>query len=237
MYILLLPDLSEVELKGDLSASPEELEGDLRRLKAKIEAAQCSSIDVKKSFDSFTLAIREMAKGNTLEAYLQYQHALYELTGSLNQSKLRVGPLRLHSGRNLSFFFRLYGLYALSFGVLSSLFFAMMIYGYADFRVLEIPLWSSFFAGLGSSAQILSGVSDDLRRDGMATRYKRLWYMTIPLLAMTFGYMAYLIFKSGLVAFNVNSEGSTYSTMLFCFLAGFATSWLIGKLSPLSRNF
>jgi uncharacterized membrane protein (DUF485 family) len=70
----------------------------------------------------------------------------------------------------------------------------------------------------------------------MATRYKRLWYMTIPLLAMTFGYMAYLLFSSGLVAFNVNSESSIYSTMLFCFLAGFATSWLINRLSAPSRN-
>jgi len=236
MYILLLPHLQEVELKGDSSASPGELEGDLKRLEHKIEAAHCSSIEVKKSFDSFTLAVKEMAKGNKLEAYLQYQHALYELTSSLNQSKLKVGRLSLHSPRTLSFFFRLYGLYAVSFGVLSSVFFALMIYAYADFRVLDIPLWSSFFAGLGSSAQILSGVSDDLRRDGMATRYKRLWYMTIPLLAMTFGYMAYLLFSSGLVAFNVNSESSIYSTMLFCFLAGFATSWLINRLSALSRN-
>jgi hypothetical protein len=236
MYILLLPDLQEVKMKGDSSASPGELEGDLKRLEAKIEAAHCSSMDVKKSFDSFTLAVRENAKGNDLEAYLQYQHALYELTSSLNQSKLKVGRLRLHSPRTLSFFFRLYGLYAVSFGVVSSVFFALMIYAYADFRVLDIPLWSSFFAGLGSSAQILSGASDDLRRDGVAIRYKRLWYMTIPLLAMTFGYMAYLLFSSGLVAFNVNSDSSIYSTMLFCFLAGFATSWLINKLSALSGN-
>jgi hypothetical protein len=225
-----------VEQRGDSLASPGELEGELKRLEAKIEAACCSSIDAKKSFDAFTLAVREMVKGNDLGAYLQCQNALYELTSSLNQSKLKVGSLRLHSPRNLSFFFRLYGLYAVSFGILSSLFFALMIYAYADFRVLDIPLWSSFFAGLGSSAQILSAASDDLRRDGMATRYKRLWYMTVPLLAMTFGYMAYLLFESGLVAFNVNSEGSTYSTMLFCFLAGFATSWLISKPSAVPRN-
>jgi hypothetical protein len=70
----------------------------------------------------------------------------------------------------------------------------------------------------------------------MATRYKRLWYMTIPLLAMTFGNMAYLLFESGLVAFNFKSEGSMYSTMLFCFLAGFATSWLISQPSAVPRN-
>jgi hypothetical protein len=218
-------------------ASPGELDGELKRLEAKIEAAHCSSIDARKSFDSFNLAVREMSKGNHLGAYLLCQNALYDLTISLNQSKLKVGSLLLHSPRTLSFFFRLYGLYAMSFGVLASLFFALMIYAYADFRVLDIPMWSSFFAGLGSSAQILSAASDDLRRYGMAIRYKRLWYMTIPLLAMAFGYMAYLLFESGLVAFNFNSEGSIYSTMLFCFLAGFATSWLISKPSAVPRSF
>jgi hypothetical protein len=60
--------------------------------------------------------------------------------------------------------------------------------------------------------------------------------MTIPLLAMIFGYMAYLLFSSGLIAFNVNSQSRTFSTMFVCFLAGFCTNWFINRLSQLSQD-
>ena len=77
---------------------------------------------------------------------------------------------------------------------------------------------------------------DDLRRDGMATRYKRLWYMTIPLLSLVFGYMAYLIFSSGLMALNAESQSRIFTTMFICFLTGFVTNWLINRLSQMSRD-
>jgi hypothetical protein len=97
-------------------------------------------------------------------------------------------------------------------------------------------LWSLFFAGLGSSAQILTGVADDLRRYGLASRYKRLWYMALPLLAMVFGYMAYLVFSSGFIALDGDSQGRVFSIMFICFLTGFLTKWLIGRLSRMSRD-
>ena len=70
----------------------------------------------------------------------------------------------------------------------------------------------------------------------MVVRYKRIWYTTIPLLSMIFGYMAYLLFSSGLIAFNVKSDDTVFSTMLVCFLTGFMTNWLINRLSSLSDN-
>ncbi|MBC7121466.1 MAG: hypothetical protein H5T33_07895, partial [Candidatus Methanosuratus sp.] len=111
-----------------------------------------------------------------------------------------------------------------------------LIYKYPDAKVLDVPLWSSFFAGLGASAQILTGVADDLRRYGLATRYKRLWYMAIPLLSMVFGYMAYLISSSGLVALNDDIENGAFSIMFICFTTGFMTKWMINRLSRLSRD-
>jgi len=84
---------------------------------------------------------------------------------------------------------------------------------------------------MGSSTQILTGVADDLRCYGMASRYKRLWYMAMPLLAMVFGYMAYLVVSSSFIALNVNdsSQSREFSIMLICFLTGFLTKWLIGR--------
>lgn len=237
MYILLPLTERLMELKDNSKViSPREMERDLEKLLMRIQAAHRSSIDVKKSYDLYSLAFKELVRGNEIDAFMQSDHATYELTDAVNVAKLNVQGLRIHSIKTLSFFFKLYGIYAMIFGALAILFFSLMIFHYSNFKVLDVPLWASFFAGLGSSAQILSGVVDDLRQGGMVIRYKRLWYMALPLLGMIFGYMAYLLFLSGLIAFNANSQNSVFSTMLFCFFTGFATNWLISKLSGLSRD-
>jgi hypothetical protein len=216
--------------------SPADINIDLQRLNHMLQAAHRSSIDVKNAYDFYTLAWKEFNKENLTDAYLYCDRSRYELTSSINDAKLNVKGLRFHSLRTISYFFKLYGLYAVLFGMATTLLFGYLIYRYAEVSVLEVPLWSAFFAGLGASTQILTGVVDDLRREGMITRYKRVWYTAIPLLSLIFGYMAYLLFSSGLVAFNVNSQSRTFSTMFLCFLTGFLTSWLINRLSQLSRD-
>jgi hypothetical protein len=216
--------------------SSSEVEVDLKKLDRMLQAAHRSSIDVKNGYDFYVLALKEFNKENLADSYLYYDRAKYELTSAINEAKFKIKGSSFHSLRTLSYFFKLYGLYAVIFGTLSTLFFSYMIIRYAEVSILEVPLWAAFFAGLGSSAQILTGVADDLRRDGLATRYKRLWYMAIPLLSMIFGYMAYLLFSSGLIAFNANSQTRTFSTMFVCFLTGFLTNWLINRLSQISRD-
>ena len=201
-----------------------------------LQAAHRSSIDIKNSYDFYVLAVKEMNKDNITDAYLYCDRSRYELTNAVNDAKLNLKGLRLHSLRSISFFFKLYGLYAVVFGMLSTLLFGFLIYRYSGLTILEVPMWASFFAGLGSSAQILSGVVDDLRKEGAVIRYKRVWYTAIPLLSLIFGYMAYLLFSSGLVAFNVNSQSKIFSSMFVCFLTGFSTNWLIDKLSKISKN-
>jgi hypothetical protein len=213
-----------------------ELGRELQKLNRMLQAAHRSSIDIKNSYDFHVLAVKELNKDNLSDAYLYYDRSKYELTNAINDAKLNLKGLRIHSLRTISFFFKLYGLYAAVFGMLSTLIFGFLIYRYSELTILDVPLWASFFAGLGSSAQILSGVTDDLRKEGAVIRYKRVWYMAIPPLSLIFGYMAYLIFSSGLVAFNVNSQSKIFSSMFICFLTGFSTNWLIDKLSKISRN-
>jgi hypothetical protein len=212
------------------------VEGEIKRLDHMLQAAHRSNIDIKESYDFYILALKEFNKENIADSYLYYDRAKYELTSAINEAKFRIRGSRFHSLRTLSYFFKLYGIYAIIFGVLSTFLFSFLIYRYAELSILEVPLWSAFFAGLGSSAQILTGVADDLRRDGLVTRYKRLWYMAIPLLSMIFGYMAYLLFSSGLIAINANSQSRAFSTMFVCFLTGFLTNWLINRLSRISRD-
>jgi len=213
-----------------------ELEIDLKRLDRMLQAAHRSSIDIKDGYDFYVLALKEFNKENLSESFLYCDRANYELTSAINEAKIKIRGSRFHSFKTISYFFQLYGLYAVIFAALAVILFSLLIYKYPDAKVLDVPLWSSFFAGLGASAQILTGVADDLRRYGLATRYKRLWYMTIPLLSMVFGYMAYLISSSGLLALNDNIENGAFSIMLICFLTGFMTKWMINRLSRLSRD-
>lgn len=208
---------------------------DLKRLDRMLQAAHRSSIEIKDSYDFYVLALKEFNKGNLAEAFLDYDRSRYELTAAINEAKIKIKGSRFHSMRTISYFFKLYGLYAVIFASLSVALFSALIYLYSDVEVLGVPLWASFFAGLGSSAQILTGVADDLRRYGLASRYKRLWYMAIPILAMVFGYMAYLVFSSGIIATD-DSQSREFSIMFICFLTGFLTKWIIGRLSRMSRD-
>jgi hypothetical protein len=211
------------------------VEVDLKRLDRMLQAAHRSSIEIKDSYVFYVLALKEFNKGNLAEAFLDCDRAKYELTSAINEAKIKIKGSRFHSMRTLSYFFKLYGLYAVIFSCLSVALFSVLIYLYSGAEVLGVPLWASFFAGLGSSAQILTGVADDLRRYGLASRYKRLWYMTIPILAMVFGYMAYLVFSSGVIAID-SSQSREFSIMFICFLTGFLTKWMIGRLSRMSRD-
>ncbi len=208
----------------------------LKRLNYMLKAAHRSSISIQDAYDFYILAWKELNKENLTDAFLYCNRSEYELTNSINDAKLYLFRMKLHSLKTISYFFKLYGLYAILFGILSLLLFAYLIYRYAETRILEVPLWASFFAGLGSSAQILTASIYDLRQNGMARRYKRIWYMAIPPLSIIFGYTAYLLFNSGLLVFNISSESRIFSTMLICFLAGFLTSWMIDTLSRLSKS-
>jgi hypothetical protein len=216
------------------SAQSSDLERDLQKLSHMLQAAHRSSIDIRNSYDFYVLATKEFNKENLDEAYLYYDRSKYELTSAINEAKLDFKGLRLHSLRTISYFFKIYGLYAEIFGILSALFFSYLIYRYPEVTILGVPLWASFIAGLGASTQILTGIVDDLRRDGRVTRYKRIWYTAIPLLGLIIGYITYLLFNSG-IAFNVNSQSETSSSMIICFLAGFLTSWMINRLSKFSE--
>ena len=219
-----------------------DLGSELRRFRYMLQAAHRSSIDVKNSYDFYTLAFKEFYKDNESEAYLYYDRAKYELTNAINDAKLSLKGFRMHSLRTISYFFKLYGLYSIVFGILTAAIFTLLIYLYSDVRIMDVPLWSSFFAGLGSTAQILTGVVDDLRREGIVTRYKRVWYMTLPVLSLIFGYMAYILVNSGLVAFNASLPTETppitpdNTAMFLCFVAGFSTNWFIDALSKFSKN-
>ena len=207
----------------------EQLQADLKRLNRMLQAAHRSSIDIKESYDFYILALKEFNKENIEESDIYYDRAMYELTSAINAAKIKIKGAIFHSPRTLSYFVNLYGLYAVLFASFAIFFFSFLIYRYSDVRLMGVPLWSSFFAGLGSSSQILADVANCLYRYDLASRYRRFWYMALPLLSMIFGYMAYLVFSSSFIALNDNPQGRDFSIIFICFLTGFLTKWLIGR--------
>jgi hypothetical protein len=99
-----------------------ELERELYELNRMLQAAHRSSIDIKNSYEFNILAIKELNKDNLLDAFLYYDRSKYELTNAINEAKHNLRGLRIHSLTTISFFFKLYGLYAVVFGMLSCFF-------------------------------------------------------------------------------------------------------------------
>lgn len=64
-------------------------------------------------------------------------------------------------------------------------------------EILTIPLWSAFFGGVGAAVQILMGVAADMQEDGIVSEYKRIWYLLLPMVALVFGYLAYILIDLG----------------------------------------
>jgi hypothetical protein len=78
--------------------------------------------------------------------------------------------------------------------------------------LLGIPLWAAFFGCLGACNQILIGVVADIREDGVVSDYKRIWYIVLPLVALIFGYLAYIIIDLGLISVGGTQSSSFTAT-------------------------
>ena len=112
---------------------------DLKRLDRMLQAAHRSSIEIKDSYDFYVLALKEFNKGNLAEAFLDCDRAKYELTAAINEAKIKIKGSRFHSMRTLSYFFKLYGLYAVIFSCLSVALFSVLIYLYSELRFWAFP--------------------------------------------------------------------------------------------------
>jgi hypothetical protein len=71
--------------------------------------------------------------------------------------------------------------------------------GYPYIELRSVPLWASLIAGLRASAKIPVGVVDEITSDSVVTEYKRLWYISLPIIAVIFGFLAYMLNDIGML--------------------------------------
>jgi hypothetical protein len=206
------------------------LENNIRRLSYNLRAAQNSSIDIKDSYDFYTLALKELYKSNEQDAFLYYDRANYELINAINKAKWDINGHKINSFRTISFYFKICGLYSIIYSILSTIIFAYFIYSYGNIRIQNVPLWSAFYSGLGAYSFILGETIKELYSEGIITTSRPGWFITIPILCMVSGYMAYLIFNNGLIVNGAESLDRVTMTVLICFLAGSISSWYLLKM-------
>jgi len=60
------------------------LEKNIHRLSYSLRAAQSSSIEIKDSYDFYTLALKELYKSNGQDAFFYYDRANYDLIEAIN---------------------------------------------------------------------------------------------------------------------------------------------------------
>lgn len=224
-----------VSPSGDLEAKlkrTQEIESWMKRLESLLDVAKRCSLDVG---DNSTGAIKfyrdayqNFYKSNLTDAYFNLLDSNNALTDALLKSKL-FGIIP--SLPYISFFMRIYGLPALTYSVFVSIIFMFLLLKYTGASVggyltmpylmglippiptelMGIPIWAALFAGLGSSIQIIMGTVADIKENKVVAEYKRVWYVTLPLVALVFGYLAYILVDLGLLILGSAPSGQTPS--------------------------
>lgn len=187
------PELEE-ELKMRTRA-----ENRLIKLGSLLEIAESRGIDVPCARLNYEGSQDELyAKRNSLESIKKADEGLRQLTMRLNEYKYKF--LGIPKWTYLSFVIAKYGLFSMFYGMAAAIVFGILLMDPPYKYVLNVPLWASLFAGLGASAQIMMGTVEDIKATGIVREYKRLWYTSLPFLAVIFGYIAYLLTDLGMMS-------------------------------------
>ncbi|MGB9939424.1 hypothetical protein [Methanosarcina sp.] len=153
------------------------------------------------------------------------------------------------------YFALLWGIFPIGYAIISMIIsFSLIIYN-GSYSILDVPLWASCIAVIGTSVQILIGIVNDIKDDDIITEYKRFWYVVLPFISFVFGFISFLLLKAGLISMtlgyittNTSANISAFSgfssglinelsvspppaaVILICFLSGYATEWFINLL-------
>lgn len=218
-----------------------EIEKWIKKLETLLDIAKRCDLDrtmVDKGFTSCKSAYNKFYKTDPdlNGAYSDLLDANISLTDSI--VKARIGPIP--TLKYFSFQSMIYGWTAIATALLTAIVFIFLLMRYQCLQtnqplialafnlhdihwrlpliswrlpseLLGIPLWAALFAGLGASIQILIGVVAEIRANGVVCDYKRVWYIVLPVVALIFGYLAYLLIDLGLVTLGGSQGGQGLS--------------------------
>jgi hypothetical protein len=172
----------------------------LTKLGNLLEIAESKGIQVTCARKNYLDSRSQLYKNkDAFESITKSDEGLYQLTRDLNTFKFNF--LGIPKWTYLSFVIAKYGLFPMFYGMIAAIVFGyLLVSRNADFLILNVPIWAALIAGLGASAQIMVGTVGDIKATGVVQEYKRLWYTSLPFLAVIFGYIAYILTDLGMVS-------------------------------------
>lgn len=215
-------------LSGKLNRT-QEIENKLKKLEILLDIAARCNIDVDKEARSDqpaqpdTTKTYDTANKRLMSAYKKFYttdpnlNEIYEdlsyvnnrLTKALQKETQGLIP----SKKYFSFQSMLYGLTPMIISIIAAVIFSLLLwfYGLCAISPASVPLWAALFGGLGACVQILIGLVGEIRTGGVVCEYKRIWYIILPIVALIFGYLAYVLADLGLVALGGVPGGNSTS--------------------------
>jgi hypothetical protein len=236
------------------SSNEEEFHLRLKRLENAIQTAKNCGFYMNKAHDKYIEAKDFLEKKELLNVDRSLWEADYELRMALTGKWYWV--------RLVHFKAKIYGLYPLISSCFCFLLFTGLLFKYPDTSidpklridlvyieipstVIGVPLWSAFFGGIGSCAQIFARLRSELWWEGAMSDESYMQCIILPWMSLIFGYIAYVLMDLGVIALggSTSDAGSSLDIMQFktriivCFLAGFATDKFLTKLNEQVKNW
>jgi hypothetical protein len=186
----------------------------LIKLGSLLEIAESRDIDVSGARTNYYAARNELyTEKEPLKSMEDADKGMEQLTRELNRHKFKF--FGLPRWTYLSFVIAKYGLFSMFYGMAAAIFFGYLLYSQDTNKIiLNVPIWAALIAGLGASAQIMVGTVEDIKAYGIVREYKRLWYTSLPFLAVIFGFIAYLLTDLGMTTTGGSAVGSLNATGL-----------------------
>jgi hypothetical protein len=237
-----------------------EIDIKLARLSNTIDVARSCGFQLTGSHSKYVEARSLLNAGNISEADDKAWETHNEIHNELETAAYwNIGPLKIWTLRYAIFKGKTYGIFSLIYTCIVLLFFIGFLFNYTsttidkDFisfwvfklpsTIIGIPLWAALLGGIGACAQIFHGLIDDVYYYGIVRDENHFRYVILPLMSPIFGYIAYILMDLGVVALGGSKSETTLSAgdvliegrVIICFLAGFATSNFLKKISEVTE--
>lgn len=207
-----MPDSIQVENLARALDGTKDVEERLKKFKNQvIEATKCGIDNINCS--KYNSAYKYYLEGKIPEAHQDLFEAERDLIVKIANEKWFIFP----NMKWIWYFNTTRGIIPMAFAVICLAVFASLLARYHGLligqplivhhiysftlefpsEILGVPLWAAFSGGVGASTQILIGVANDSLTDGIMTEYKRTWYIVLPIVALVFGYLAYILIDLG----------------------------------------
>jgi hypothetical protein len=238
--------------------SEDEAKAAIKKFAAIIDMANTAGANITQPKAALHKAIRHFNAGNMnyvfssiVETRAKLNESVNELGGKPHPSHHRavvyLDRVVRYLRPKIKFVFPMYGLWPLGTGIVFFAIYVALLWWWPllsqnnlHLRHLDfgIPMWVALVAGIGASVQIMVDVTNDVKTNGYVQKYRRIWYMLLPIVGPVFGILAYILLLLGFLSLSgVTAQQlgkQTFSAVLVCFLAGYSTEWFMRVLGKLT---